>query len=562
MRYAFSPDGTHLAWLDAHGLLRLTVGGRQKRVDVAGGLLSSLSISASGERLLVQGSDGYPKPSWRYRFPEMTEVERYERNDRRLHPDGEHTVYCHTHYAQPQIRLAVSGAGGSTTEPYPQTGAVDQGTWALGARPDLPDRSTFAFELAPDGSFLILDRNHRLFGGILSDPQQPATITFTATVVTALGTTIRLYPDRERSMVVMFDGRTQTNHVVVFPAQGAPARFSVAGFAPLQRAGDVLAVQRDAQTVVRLSLPAALAGPVEEERFPLPGTAWTVDGATLSPANHLAFAHAVVTGDLWDTGRGDVLLHERALWFVPWHGEALLNLQTGERVARTLPGTPDQISARRCLAARFTRLREQGDAYGCPNTLSSLRIRHAYGHNGYSSLIARGDVAGDLSAHLIAATLSEVSDEKDTNDLHGWRRSSTGWTGGDISVRAYTLAGAEAMLRMVVTERIPLRNVLQILKEYIGHLGSRNDHEENPGPMPLEVEQVLLWAAMEGYRRPDIDVLAAIPTWRSAPITEDFIDEHLHEVISACQHTGQTGAFHDALRHYFERQGESVYLPI
>lgn len=219
--------------------------------------------------------------------------------------------------------------------------------------------------LGDDGGIsLALGRDERLFGVL-----DPDTLTVRDPVRVrlrpSLGGAREFLPGASWHVLVEHHRATDTVTALSVAAGGAIRRCAFAALGLPARDGHTLWAQPDDATVVQV----------------------TLDGLPLASLP-IPEAHR---------GAGTLFVQQQRPWFVPWHGDAVIDLREGRVFDRALPGDP---ALRRHVAETFRRLRPLARAAGLGLHVASLHTRGGAKPFAQVSLWSDGGDLGPL-AHCV-----------------------------------------------------------------------------------------------------------------------------------------------------------------
>lgn len=219
--------------------------------------------------------------------------------------------------------------------------------------------------LADDGGLsLALGRDERLFGVLDPDDltvREPVRVRLRP----SLGGARDFLPGASWHVLVEHHRATDTVTALSVAAGGALRRCAFPALALPARDGHTLWAQPDDATVVQHSL----------DGLPL--------AALPIPADH--------------RGAGTVFVQQQRPWFVPWHGDVVIDLREGRVFDRALPGDP---ALRRHVAETLRRLRPLARAAGLGLHVASLHTRGGAKPFAQMSLWSDGGDLGTL-AHCV-----------------------------------------------------------------------------------------------------------------------------------------------------------------
>jgi hypothetical protein len=340
--HAFTPDGKHLAFIDAFGLTRLTFPGKVKTDRKAmASPAAPLSLDAVGGHLLAW-DDGWDRSHLRT-FPDLEPVvtlAHFELRSAWLHPDGQHLV-------KNEARLEVLdfGRDGVASHDLAALPARDLGALALGGA----QAQRFDFQLAPDGAFVAPGADGAFVIGRLGEAGAPPQLAFRGVLTGAGRWRVHALPSAAQTVFAVHDRAAGLLEVLRVPAAGAVETLRLPAVGRPQLAGGALVYPRSAGEVVRLDLATRA-----EQVLPL-------------PADLAAEA----------SGRpGQVLAHPTRTLFVPWHGETFVELLEGKpavTIDRKLPAKEQAL--RRALLAFFIQANQDGLATGSTFDLMRLEVK-------------------------------------------------------------------------------------------------------------------------------------------------------------------------------------------
>ncbi len=393
MRSVHSADLKHFAFIDAFGLTRVSLPHKVKSERrLAGGFDASLSLNAARTELLAS----HPRRGrmLRLAFPGMTVRAKY--SDLRgtsavLAPDGGFADispplptrpvgsldrFLHPHDAPTRTALDLDRA------------PVREGLFLDGAKPAWRDTRLVT---APSGVWAALcDSEQTLLVGDLSSPE--GRLRWSAPVRLPREALVTLHPfdDGQLVLAVFSPSRRESTLVRFDPEGNTLGRHVVPALSP--------------------AVPLSPARVVRQTREDTVVQSFLVDGdsrtTALAPEDH---------------GVGRVLGVEGASFFLPWHAESLVDLQTGAVISRALAEA--DAPARRWVRAHLARANALGNPGGILFELWDFDPRPATKFFEFTVEATAGD--GSLLAALAAGMLTGVG-EDEIEDLPGWRCRNAG----------------------------------------------------------------------------------------------------------------------------------------
>lgn len=323
--FRFSPGDEAVIFLDCFGVTRLQLPKKVKTDrKVRGTWGSLLSLSDGGEQAMV-----YDQQWWRtyaYEFPALKPSHKYDRfewQNAQVLGDGEHMLVEH------EIVRTLEGT---------QTGKVKGGTAKVLPPLDLwatHDLGYYVHEAFPEGS---------LNGGAFARVHAPkwtwflswgrcdrrgGAVAWRRPLEAHGGHRHGMFPHAQGLVLTSLSPKLRQVRGQWLDAEGTPGP-------SLEREGVTVPVwshgriawQADEDTVVVVEADG------QEERYSISDATRRAHGVSTHPR---ALPKGDFLGDLENTGDGAVLLGERAVLFVPWHCETILDLVAGTEVHRKLP---------------------------------------------------------------------------------------------------------------------------------------------------------------------------------------------------------------------------------
>lgn len=385
MPYLLDESGTQLLVLDGFGLTRVSVPDRVKTDRSVQGVLGA-TLSATPDVGRVMAFDGTFGARVRVAdFPSLgnaVTVPRFVGDYAAIHPDGARLVVFGNWLSyEPEGRARVVRIKNDkrdivsdvdyATRDAPTLPAVNLGLG--GAR---PLRRLYA--LAPDGTFahhIGRDRD-QVFVGRIAPDDAAMSVLFSFPLAVDPGDVVALHPGRGGVTVVAWSPRAQRGRVVRVEA-GQPLRV----------------VERAC-----VSPPSPATGGAGHG-----GVFWqTHDDRFLHTDGDGAEREAYTLADTGHTGPGLVAARGARVWFVPWHGEAILDLGVKRVVPRKLP--PREHPVRAYLTRHLRDVRVVAAAANLHLTLEGLTF-HAREPR-YTWRVGTSGGDGSLLAHIVDAQLA------------------------------------------------------------------------------------------------------------------------------------------------------------
>jgi hypothetical protein len=393
MRSVHSADLQHVAFVDAFGLTRVSLPNKVKSERrLAAGFDASLSLNAARTELLAS----HPRRGrmLRLAFPGMTVRAKYSDlagTRDALAPDGGFADII----APPPTRLVGSLCRYLDPHDEPTRTTLDldrapvrEGVFMDGAKPAWRDTRLVT---APSGVWAALfDEAQTLLVGDLSSPG--GRLRWSAPVRLPREALVTLHPfdDGQLVLAVFSPSRCESTLVRFDPEGNTLGRHVVPALSP--------------------AAPLSPARVVHQTRGDTVAQTFLVDGdsrtTALAPEDH---------------GVGRVLGVEGAAFFLPWHAESLVDLQTGAVISRALAEA--DAPARRWVRAHLARANALGNPGGILFELWDFDPRPATKFFEFTVEATAGD--GSLLAALAAGMLTGVGEDA-IDDLPGWRCRNAG----------------------------------------------------------------------------------------------------------------------------------------
>jgi hypothetical protein len=347
----------------------------------------------------------------------------------------------------------------------------------------------------------------------------------------------RVYPHASGLVVAAVSPRDRVARVARFDAAGAQIGDDELPSCTIPvAAGARLAWQRDEDTVVVREASG------EERTFSIAAVTETAHAAKKHPRAQGKAGDWL--GDLDNAGRGEILLGEEAVLYLPWHGETVLDLVAAREFHRKLPQAEHNVRRRYCeKVERAARFGAAADVWVEGVQLEIKKGSYPSFWVGVRMTFGDGGIKGVLVTSAVAALFTEDESDK---QIDVWRGG-----GGSVGGHDYlTGTGDEA----------ELLETFQIFDEHAVHLswalwqinsvyerrlesdwGSANHHDEVLGRvMTKEAEKIFLQAFLESTAgapnygeekpRPTLKLMDHVDGWRAADLEEGAFLERAKEV--------------------------------
>lgn len=546
--FRFCPDDSTVLFLDCFGLTRLTQPKKLKTDrQISWGSDSSLTLSEHGDQALLHDSnrrraDVYTLPALKREHI----LDQFESKIVHLLPDGRHLLCENAIYTLDGLdqvgELATERAkildplvfgrpkqvGSSISNPYPEQ-VCAHGTVAGIIRHDEAWALSWG-RCTHTGGQLAWVRpflGHRGYHHALYPHAQ-------GVVVTALA------PRDGTVWATWVDAKGNTGRTVEAPGLTTPVW--ARGRLAWQVDEDTIIVTDAAGEQVNYSISAATHAAHTGKKHP----------RDLKGGNFL--------GDLKNTGRGSILLGASAVWFVPWHGETLLDLVHGTELHRKLP--EDQFVARQMFcenvqqAAALAREADtQLHAFRCVFDKKARRYEI-----GWSLTRGEGGLVGLLVSCAVGGSFNE---DPARFNVDGWRRRCGSVSALEFLSGTYGVDDLLRAFKILDTHRIHLFwSLWKLLSVYKRRLEGFDYYGETLGPvLTRDAEKLFLQAFLESAagapqhhldverRYPTFRLLDRVEQWRAAELTREGFMTRANQVK---RYTAD-GEFYEYLaRSYFD----------
>ena len=517
MRSVHSADLKHFAFVDAFGLTRVSLPHKVKSERrLAAGFDAALSLNAARTELLAS----HPRRGrmLRLAFPGMTVREKY--SDLRgtsavlapgggfadispplpMRPVGSLDRFLHPHDAPTRTALDLGGA------------PVREGVFMEGAKPAWRDTRLVT---APSGVWAALfDSEQRLLVGDLSSPE--GRLRWSAPVRLPREALVTLHPfdDGQLVLAVFSPSRRESTLVRFDPEGNTLGRHVVPALSP--------------------AVPLSPARVVHQTREDSVAQSSLVDGdsrtTSLAPEDH-------------GVGRG--LGVEGAAFFLPWHADSLVDLQTGAVISRALAEA--DAPARRWVRERLARANALGNPGGILFELWDFDPRPATKIFEFTVEATAGD--GSLLAALAAGMLTGVGEDA-IEDLPGWRCPDVGDVIPQFDDQRWDDAEVDSAFAALESAGVHLLSTLHCLGDAYG------ESYDDPAPQRLPFARDgarsflagMVWALQHG----------AAPGLRDAPRSRapTLTAAHVAEVLRALPPVRPLAVPADAPDHLMVLAGE------
>lgn len=352
--HLFSPDGSRLTLLDAHGLTQITFPSKVKTdKNVAAGGNSLLSQDETGEQLLAYDGIEGRVTLFDATLTATRRLKHAQLENSSLLPDGQHVVLWDVERDESDEwvkLLAIHRLDGKQL-------------WK-GRLASLPARELPARTLGPDcrghtdatihlacsrsGTFVMWERGV-LYAGEIKSPSKGPKL-FWKMRLRAPTRPLFFSAGQQTVTVVALDTSLARAFIALIDAEGAVRAVEVPAIATPVVDGHRVVFQQDESTVARMDLTTG-----KTEQFELSAQNVPVKKGKKAPSNNSALSHH---------GRGEVMPFGEQIWFLPWHGEAIIELTGGGEVSRRLPDKDRPVRAHLLAAEReFQRVARDANVF-------------------------------------------------------------------------------------------------------------------------------------------------------------------------------------------------------
>lgn len=505
--HLFSPDGSRLAFIDAQGLTLLTFPNKAKTErTMTAGFGGLLSQDEAGKRLLAWDDDWERLLLYDAKLAAVKRYARFDAKDSLLHPDGEHLVRFER---DALVVTALEFKKEVARTELGKLSGLKLAKAALGpARSGETER--WALALHHSGTFVCLHDGVVYAGQVNAAGKAPAL--FWKMPIEAPTRQLKLFALPRRVAIVALDRATSRAFVVLVDSKGARRDLSVPAIAMPDVTADFVVFQKDDATVCRQSLSTQKVEEFSIDRAPPARPMGKSKAKAAKPAG---------VAPLPRTGPGQVMAAGEKVWFLPWHGEVVVELTTGEEISRKLPDKERPVRELMLgKAVLYQRIAAASNGAVC---LGSLKFgkRNDFG---FTFHCEGGD--GSLCQGLVHQLQNTLTNGDTLSDVGGYHYSSGGSRGGlDWSDEStIDVPGLEPLLRMLDANGMNLASLLEFFNDEY----ERPRREDGEIRLTRAAEQVLLHAVLdtlaEGKAPPHAERLQG---WAQTPVTANLALEKL-----------------------------------